>query len=108
MDKLFGLLGISRRAGHALVGFDAAADGIRKGKAYVAVLASDVSPKTAKEIRFAAESKRVAVLSVSADMLQLGRALGYQKPVGVCAVSDKGLALAIQKAIESHKEEHSL
>ena len=108
MDKLFGLLGISRRAGHALVGFDAAADGIRKGKAYVVILASDVSPKTAKEIGFAASQKRTAVLSVSADMLQIGRALGYQKPVGVCAVDDRGLALAIQKAIESHKEEHSL
>ena len=108
MDKLFGLLGISRRAGHALVGFDAAADGIRKGKAYVVILASDVSPKTAKEIGFAAQQKRTAVLSIPADMLQIGRALGYQKPVGVCAVDDKGLALAIQKAIESHKEEHSL
>lgn len=108
MDKLSGLLGISRRAGHALVGFDAAADSIRKGKAYVVVLASDVSPKTAKEIRFAAEGKRTVVLSVSADMMQIGRALGYQKPVGVCAVDDRGLAQAIQQSIQSHKEEHSL
>lgn len=108
MDKLLGLLGISRRAGHALVGFDAAADSIRKGSAHAVVLASDVSQKTAKEIRFAAQNKPVAVVSVCADMVQIGRALGYQKPIGVVAVDDPGLALAIRKSVESHKEEHSL
>ena len=105
MDKLIGLLGICRRAGHAQVGFDAAADAIRKGKVGVALLARDISDKTAKEIRFAAEGKHTVVCSVLLDKTEMGHALGYDKAIGVVAVDDKGLSAAIIKLIQPNKED---
>ena len=45
-DKLTGLLGLSRRAGHMTCGFDAVADLLRGGRAVLVLLASDLSPKT--------------------------------------------------------------
>ena len=107
MDKLIGLLGICRRAGHAQVGFDAAADAIRKGKAGAVLLARDVSEKTAKEIRFAAEGKRTVVAAAPLDKAEMGHALGYEKAVGVVAVDDKGLSAAIIKLIQPNKEDEA-
>ena len=57
-DKLTGLLGLSRRAGHMTCGFDAVADLLRGGRAVLVLLASDLSPKTEKELRFIGRTKR--------------------------------------------------
>ena len=56
-NKLCGLLGIARRSGHILIGFDAVRAALLAGKTQLILLASDCSPKTEKELRFAAEGK---------------------------------------------------
>ena len=63
--------------------------------------------KTAKEIRFAAEGKHAVVATVPFDKNELGHTLGYEKPVGVCAVDDKGLSAAIIKLIQPNKEDEA-
>ncbi len=98
-NKWQGLLGIARRAGKLSIGFDAAVSAVSAGKSSLILLATDVSPKTAKECRFAAENHAAAVMTLPLDKLRLSETIGMAKPVGVTAVCDKGLAKAIAAAL---------
>ena len=96
-NKLCGLLGIARRSGHILIGFDAVRAALLAGKTQLILLASDCSPKTEKELRFAAEGKTCPVIKVEADKDAFTAALGMQKPVAVIATDDHGFATAMMK-----------
>ena len=96
-NKLCGLLGIARRSGHILIGFDAVRAALLAGKTQLILLASDCSPKTEKELRFAAEGKTSPVIKVEADKDAFTAALGMQKPVAVIATDDRGFATAMIK-----------
>ncbi len=96
-SKLFGLLGIARRAGRTVIGFDAVKAAILVGKARLVLLAADCSPKTEKELRFAAQERPCPILTLSADKTAVAAALGLQKPVAAVATDDPGFAAAMQK-----------
>ena len=96
-NKLCGLIGIARRSGHILIGFDAVRAALLAGKTQLILLASDCSPKTEKELRFAAEGKTCPVVKVEADKDAFTAALGMQKPVAVIATDDRGFATAMMK-----------
>ena len=97
--KSAGLLGMARRAGKMTAGFDAVVRLLKEGKAYLVLTAADLSPKTEKELRFAAQGdKEDRIYPLEADKAALGRLLGYQKPVGVLAISDKGFAASLRAA----------
>ena len=98
-NKLCGLLGIARRSGHILIGFDAVRAALLADKTQLILLASDCSPKTEKELRFAAEGKTCPVVQVEADKDAFTAALGMQKPVAVIATDDRGFATAMTKTI---------
>ncbi len=91
-NKLAGLLGIARRAGHILIGFDAVRAALLANKTQLILLASDCSPKTEKELRFAGRDTHCPILAVDASKEDLARALGLQKPVAVLATDDVGFA----------------
>lgn len=97
-EKALGLLGLARRAGVLEIGFDAACSALKSGKAALAVTASDISPKTAKECRFAAgDAGRIQPLPF--DKSALAAAIGAHRPVGVAAVCDKGFAKALAASL---------
>ena len=98
-NKLCGLLGIARRSGHILIGFDAVRAALLADKTQLILLASDCSPKTEKELRFAAEGKTCPVVKVAEDKDAFTDALGMQKPVAVIATDDRGFATAMMKTI---------
>ena len=98
-NKLCGLLGIARRSGHILIGFDAVRAALLAEKTQLIVLASDCSPKTEKELRFAAQDKTCPIVSVEEGKDALATALGLQKPVAVVATDDHGFATAMIKTI---------
>ena len=100
-NKLCGLLGIARRAGHILIGFDAVRAALLAHKTQLILLASDCSPKTEKELRFAAQDKHCPICPVQATKEDLAGALGLQKPVAVVATDDAGFATGFANAIES-------
>ncbi len=103
-NRLAGSLGICRRSGHLIAGFDAAVDWIGKGRAVLVLLACDLSEKTAKEIRFRARDM-AAPLLLPCTMQELAAAIGAKKPVGVVAVDDSGLASVIRKHIPAELKE---
>lgn len=79
------------------MGFDAAVQelGSPKTRAAGLLLAADVSPKTEKEIRFAAEKRGKAVVRAGFTMDEAEAALG--KRVGVFLVLDEGLYGSLTK-----------
>ncbi len=81
------------------MGFDAAVQelGSPKTKTAGLLLAADVSPKTEKEIRFAAEKHGKTVVRAEFTMDEVESALG--KRVGVLLVLDEGLYGSLIKGI---------
>ena len=49
-DRLLSLLGLARKAGKVVFGRDCAAEAVRKKQAKLLLLASDLSPKSKKEM----------------------------------------------------------
>lgn len=107
-NKLCGLLGIARRSGRILIGFDAVRAALLAGKTQLILLASDCSPKTEKELRFAAQDKTCPMVKTEENKDDLAAALGMQKPVAVIATDDCGFATAICKHITTYKEDVAL
>lgn len=106
-NRLIGLLGMARRAGRLTAGFDAVLELVKSGKAQVVLLAADLSPKTEKELRFAA-STAVPLLPVELTKEEIGHAAGWNKPVGVVATEDKGFAAAMIKAADCRNKEDAV
>ena len=102
-EKLAGLLGLARRAGRLTVGTDAVKESLTGRRAQLVLLATDLSPKSEKELRFAAGKVPLATTGMTKE--ELGRITGRQKPVGVAATEDKGFAAAMMRAVNSGNEE---
>ncbi len=94
--KLSGLLGMAKRAGRLVVGFDAAVASVTNRESDTLLLASDSSPKTEKECRFCADTHGALVCVLPLDKAALSAAIGAHKPVAVIAVTDRGFAGAIR------------
>ena len=107
-NKLAGLLGIARRSGHILLGFDAVRAALLAGRAQLVLLASDCSPKTEKELRFAGQEKNCPIVKMDGSKEELSAALGLQKPVAAVATDDRGFAAAMQKHSTQTKEDVAL
>jgi len=108
ISKLAGLLGMAKRAGRLIIGFDACVAAVRNGESNILLLASDSSPKTQKECRFCADSHHAAVAVLPMDKSAISASIGSHKPVAVAAVTDEGFARAIRSHCSETKEETSL
>ena len=104
-NKLCGLLGIAKRSGHILIGFDAVRAALLTKKAQLVLLACDCSSKTEKELHYAGKDTTCPILSVKETKDELAAALGLEKPVAVTATDDSGFANAMMKRL---KEEDAL
>ena len=103
-ERLSGLLGMARRAGRLVAGFDAVKELIISKKAKCVLLACDLSPKTEKELHFAAQDA-VPFLTIGLSKEEIGHAIGFEKSVGVIATEDKGFAKAFLNAAPSNEED---
>lgn len=101
MKKTLSTLGLCRKAGKLVYGFDAVCEEIKKpGKKVAGVLiASDISAKSEKEVRFVCEKYSVVVLKAQLTMDEIKGVL--TKRTGIIAFLDKGLFSAILKAEQS-------
>lgn len=97
-NKLLSLLGLCRKAGMLAIGHDAAKEALRSKKAFLCLLASDVSDRLKKEAQTICTDIPVIYLDIS--MTELGAAIG--KKAGMLAIKDQGFAQLITK--ETTKE----
>ena len=92
--KLLGLLGMCRRAGRLVTGFDAAID-LCKEPSVLLMVAQDASPRTVKELRFHVKQQPLYTAPLTKE--ELSTALGLQKAVAVMATADEGFAKAMRQ-----------
>ena len=100
-NKLFGLLSMCRKSGRMAMGFDMSKEAAEKGKAELILLASDISAKTEKEVRFFSEKN--SVKTVKTDFTIDDYFHGIGKKVGIIAVCDKGFAESAESLIDGNK-----
>lgn len=95
MKRFLSTLGLCRRAGKLIYGFDPVCEEIKKPKSKVCgvVAASDISEKTLKEIKFICDRYGIRLFSADADMEEIKAVLG--KRTGVIAILDEGLFVSL-------------
>ena len=89
MKNLIQNLGLCRKAGALVYGFDAVVEAMQKNKACGVLTASDISAKTLKEINFHAEKNSTEVKNLNIDSEELKTVTG--KSTVVIAITDIGL-----------------
>ncbi len=97
MNNILGTLGLCRRAGKVIFGFDAVIDEVKspKGKACGVIMAEDLSEKTKKEVLFYCGKYNVTAKTVNVTLEEISGVMG--KRTGVIAILDKGLFNSITK-----------
>lgn len=88
MNKIMGLLTMARRAGKLSLGMDMSKDACKNGISKGICIATDISAKSLKEIKFVCMSGNVPLYSLGMDMKSVGIELG--KSVGIISVNDGG------------------
>ena len=102
-DPVLSRLGFARKAGRLSLGFAASKEACGKGESKLIIIASDVSQKSEKEIRFFGGSVKAVRIDKTMDVMSA--AIGAR--AGIVSVNDQGFADAIVKFIPfcSSKEE---
>ncbi|MGN0666405.1 MAG: L7Ae/L30e/S12e/Gadd45 family ribosomal protein [Huintestinicola sp.] len=96
-DRIINLLTMCRKAGRIQMGFDPSKESLAEGKANIILTASDVSPKTEKEIRFFADKSGIPVMRIPYTIEEIGFGLG--KKSGVLAVCDEGFSKKLKELL---------
>lgn len=92
-DKILTLLGFCRKAGKLIVGTEKVTELVQKGDNCLVILASDISAKTEKELRFKANGGKAVFLRIKNDRDTVGHATATT--AGVLAITDEGFCKAI-------------
>lgn len=100
-DKIMTTICFCKRANKLILGFDLVKKSMQTGTAELIVVASDLSVKTLKEVKYLASQFETEVLSINSTLDELWYLLG--KRAGVIAITDYNFS---QKIIE--QSENSL
>ncbi|MDR2559756.1 MAG: ribosomal L7Ae/L30e/S12e/Gadd45 family protein [Oscillospiraceae bacterium] len=82
-------LGLCRKAGELVMGFDAVVEAMKKDKVKGILVTSDISLKTLKEVKFHAEKCNMEIVYLPAGMDEIKKIIG--KTYGILAVTNEGM-----------------
>ena len=99
MNRFDSTLSLCMRAKRLSYGFDTVKGLVLKGQVFLLLTASDLSPKTVKEVRYLSERYNVPCLPHPAAMEGIQRIIG--RKTGVIGITDQGLAA---KLMSTHNE----
>lgn len=103
-DRLLSFLGLCRRAGKMVIGYDPVVESIETDQALLVIAAQDISGNTLKKVRTVTErypNVRFSVINRSKD--ELSYSLG--KTCAVLGVIDKGFADKLTELISAEQKE---
>lgn len=103
-NKLLTLLGFASKARKLSFGMDGSVYSVEHKKAYLAVVANDVSQKSLKEIRFFCDKNATPLLLLPINMEELSHAIG--KKAGIITVNDSAMAQSIRQIYEGGMLQH--
>ena len=101
MHKALSMLGIAAKAGRVASGETASEQAVRSGRAELVILSEDASPNTRKKFTALCSHAGVPLLYFERKEV-LGRAVGKGERSNL-AVTDKSLAAAVRKLIETNE-----
>ena len=96
----FGVIGLARRAGKAACGAESAIEAVRKGKARLVLVASDVSENTRKTLFDKSAYYNVRCEQTDVSMADLGRSVGTKKSAAV-VITDDNFVKAYEKSLSA-------
>lgn len=102
VNKVYGLLGISAKAGKISSGMDLVLEELSKNKVNLVIVAEDTSEKTIKNIKYYCEKEKVDLL-IYGTILENSKAIGKHNKA-IIAIKDKNLADAIKKEIHGGEQ----
>ena len=102
-SKIFSYLGLAARGGRLVSGEFSTEQAVKKGKAYIVIVAIDASDNTKKSFRDMCTYYRVNIYFYGSKE-QLGHAIGKEFRASV-AVTDANLAEAVEKVLLEEQKE---
>ena len=102
INKVYGLLGISAKAGKVFAGTDLVLDEMSKNKVKLVIVAKDTSEKTIKNMKYYCDKNKVELL-IYGTIDDNSKAIG-KKNKAIIAIRDSKLADAIKKEILGGEE----
>lgn len=100
MDKVFGMIGLAKKAGMLACGEEPVGAACRAREARLLLLAQDAADNTVRRARHFAEAGQCLAVTLPADKAALGRAVG-RTSCAMLAVTDIGFAAAIAKKLSA-------
>ena len=104
-EKLLGALGLARRAGALVIGFDGVKDALLAGRAQLVLAAADTSEGSVSRLQRLCGEDDIELRILPLEQRQLMPLL--HKAVGVMAVTDENLAVLCRRNLpqEGEKED---
>ena len=101
-EKLSGFLGLARKAGKLVFGFDMTVEAMQKKTAELVLLSNDCSERTARNVKRIAEETGTEVLILPLTMDEIGYAVA--KRAGVLSVCDSGFSKKIKELAQNGEQ----
>ncbi len=98
-EKIFGAMGLAKRAGKLTTGAEMCEETIRAGKSQIAFLCSNMSENSQKKIHAALKNADSPYIVLNATKEELAKKFGKKAYVTVCALTDKSFANIVYKAL---------
>lgn len=96
-DKLLSMLGLSKKAGKLLQGFESVTEAALAGKVRLILLTEDLAPRSGNHVQEVALEAGVRCLRIPVNMDDVGYKTG--KRAGILGLTDAGFAKAVRKMI---------
>lgn len=101
-NKLYGLLGLSEKAGKVSSGEFSCEKSIHQGKTKLCIIAEDSSENTKKHFSDMCHFRKIPVADGLLTKEELGKAIGKKERAVIC-IEDAGFAAGLSKIIEGGK-----
>lgn len=97
-NNILSMLGICNKAGKLVMGKDKTIETIRKNKAKLIIIASDLSDNALKEISRETMKKQIEIINISEKMQDVSLELG--RTTGIICITDEGIAKKIKTLLD--------
>lgn len=94
INKVYGLLGISSKAGKVISGTDIILEKMERKKVKLVIIAEDASEKTIKNMKYYCNKENVELI-IYGNILENSKAIGKHNRATI-AIIDQNLAIAIK------------
>jgi len=96
-EKILSVLGLARKAGAITAGTELVIDSMRRGKARLVYISSEVSDGTLKKLKDKAAFYKVRAEVLDATMDELAHRVGFLRPTAAVSLTDRNFLKLIEK-----------